>query len=33
VASSGDADALDRLHAEYGVTIVGPGVAERLGLR
>jgi mannose-6-phosphate isomerase-like protein (cupin superfamily) len=33
VATSGDADALDRLHAEYGVTIVGPGVAERLGLR
>jgi mannose-6-phosphate isomerase-like protein (cupin superfamily) len=32
VASEGDQEALARLHAEYGVTIVGPSVAEHLGL-
>ena len=32
VAATGDHDALERLHAEYGVTVVGPSVAERLGL-
>jgi len=32
VAATGDQDAMDRLNAEYGVTIVGPSVAERLGL-
>lgn len=33
LAASGDHESLDRLHAEFGVTIVGPSVAERLGLR
>lgn len=32
VAASGDHDALERLHAQYGVTVVGPSLAERLGL-
>ena len=32
VAASGDPDALERLHAQFGVTIVGPSLAEHLGL-
>ncbi len=32
VAATGDHDALERLHAQYGVTVVGPSLAERLGL-
>ncbi len=32
VAASGDLDALERLHAQYGVSIVGPSLAERLEL-
>ncbi|HXQ19344.1 MAG TPA: cupin domain-containing protein [Acidimicrobiales bacterium] len=32
VAATGDHDALERLHAQYGVTIVGPRLADRLGL-
>jgi len=32
VAATGDNDAMERLNAEYGVTIVGPSLAERLGL-
>ena len=32
VAATGDLDALDRLHVEYGVTVVGPSLAEVLGL-
>ena len=32
VAATADHDALDRLHAQYGVTVVGPSLAERLGL-
>ena len=32
LAAKGDHDAMERLHAEYGVTIVGPNLAERLGL-
>jgi mannose-6-phosphate isomerase-like protein (cupin superfamily) len=32
VAATGDQRALNRLHAQYGVTVVGPSVAERLGI-
>ncbi len=32
VAASGDPDALDRFHAQYGVTVVGPSLAAQLGL-
>jgi quercetin dioxygenase-like cupin family protein len=32
VAAAGDPDALERLHAQYGVTTVGPSLADRLGL-
>ncbi len=32
VASTGDRDALDQFHAQYGVTVLGPSLAERLGL-
>ena len=32
VAATGDLDALARFHAEYGVTAVGPSLAEHLGL-
>ena len=32
VAASGDQESMDRLNAEFGVTVVGPSVAERLGL-
>ena len=32
LAATGDRDALERLHAEYGVTVVGPSLAEHLGL-
>ena len=32
VAATGDRDAVERLHDEYGVTTVGPSLAERLGL-
>lgn len=32
VAAAGDHDALERLHAQYGLTVVGPSLAERLGL-
>lgn len=32
VVASGDHAALERLHAQYGVTVVGPSLAERLGL-
>ena len=32
VVATGDHDALERLHAQYGVTVVGPSLAERLGL-
>ena len=31
-AAAGDPGAMERLHAEYGVTILGPSVADRLGL-
>lgn len=31
-AANGDDGAMERLHAEYGVEIVGPSVAQRLGL-
>jgi hypothetical protein len=32
VAALGDREALERLHAEFGVTVVGPRLADRLGL-
>ena len=32
LAAKGDQVGVDRLNAEYDVTIVGPSVAERLGL-
>jgi hypothetical protein len=32
VAATGDAEAMDRLNAEFGVTVVGPRMAERLRL-
>lgn len=32
VAATGDHEAIDRLNAKYGVTLVGPSLAERLGL-
>jgi mannose-6-phosphate isomerase-like protein (cupin superfamily) len=32
VATTGDDEALERFHAQYGVTVVGPSLAERLGL-
>jgi hypothetical protein len=32
VAASGDPDALERFHAQYGVTVVGPSLATHLGL-
>ena len=32
VAATGDQDAVMRVHAQYGVTIVGPSLADRLGL-
>jgi hypothetical protein len=32
VAQSGDHDAMDNLNAEYDVTVVGPSVAQRLGI-
>ena len=32
VAAMGDHTAVDRVHAQYGVTVVGPTLAERLGL-
>jgi uncharacterized RmlC-like cupin family protein len=32
VVASGDPDALERLHAQFGVTVVGPSLAEHLGL-
>ncbi|MGO9455998.1 MAG: cupin domain-containing protein [Acidimicrobiales bacterium] len=32
VVAMGDHATIERLHAEYGVTIVGPTLAERLGL-
>jgi mannose-6-phosphate isomerase-like protein (cupin superfamily) len=32
VAGTGDHEALARLHAQYGVTVVGPRLADRLGL-
>jgi len=32
VAATGDGGALQRFHAQYGVTVVGPSLAERLGL-
>jgi mannose-6-phosphate isomerase-like protein (cupin superfamily) len=32
VAATGDQQAMDRLNAEYDVTVVGPGLADRLGL-
>ncbi len=31
-AAAGDHESLERLHAEYGVTIVGPSLAQRLGI-
>lgn len=31
-AAAGDQGAMEKLHAEYGVTIVGPSVAQRLRL-
>jgi hypothetical protein len=31
-AARGDHQAMEQLHAEYGVTIVGPRLAERLGI-
>jgi glyoxylate utilization-related uncharacterized protein len=32
LAAKGDYEGMDRLNAEYDVTIVGPSVADRLGL-
>ena len=32
VAATGEPDALERLHAQFGVTVVGPSLAEHLGL-
>jgi mannose-6-phosphate isomerase-like protein (cupin superfamily) len=32
IVASGDRDALAQHHARYGVTVVGPSLAERLGL-
>ena len=32
LAATGDHDALERLHAQYDVKVVGPSFAERLGL-
>jgi uncharacterized RmlC-like cupin family protein len=32
VAASGDPDGLEWLHAQFGVTVVGPSLAEHLGL-
>jgi len=32
VATSGDPEAMARLNAEFGVEVVGPSVAQRLGL-
>jgi quercetin dioxygenase-like cupin family protein len=32
VAAMSDDEALERFHAQYGVTVVGPTLAERLGL-
>jgi quercetin dioxygenase-like cupin family protein len=32
VVAAGDADALERLHREYGLTVVGPSLAEELGI-
>ncbi|HTU39091.1 MAG TPA: cupin domain-containing protein [Acidimicrobiales bacterium] len=32
VAASGDDEALERFHAQYGLTVVGPSLVERLGL-
>ena len=32
VAQAGEQDAMDRLNAEYDVTVVGPSVAQRLGI-
>jgi mannose-6-phosphate isomerase-like protein (cupin superfamily) len=32
VAATGDHDAMERLNAEYDVTVVGPTLAHRLGL-
>lgn len=32
IAATCDEDAMERLNAEYGVTIAGPSLAERLGL-
>jgi mannose-6-phosphate isomerase-like protein (cupin superfamily) len=32
LAAAGDHESLERLNAEFGVTLVGPSVAERLGL-
>ena len=33
VAAAGDHEAMERLNAEYGVTIVGPSLADRLSLK
>ena len=32
VAASGDAEEMDRLNAQFGVTVVGPSLAERLAI-
>ena len=32
VAKAGDPEAMERLHSQYGITVVGPSTAERLGL-
>jgi hypothetical protein len=32
LAAKGDHEGMERLNAEYDVTIVGPSVADRLGL-
>ena len=32
LASSGDEESMERLNAEFGVTFVGPSLADRLGL-
>ena len=32
VAASGDSGALQHFHARYGVTVIGPSLAEHLGL-
>lgn len=32
MAASGDHESIERLNDEFGVTIVGPSVAERIGL-